>query len=470
MTSDDSLVTVLVVRHGQSVSNVSRSLSSAPPGTELTAIGRDQAKKVGRSLAQRPITAIYASTAIRAQQTAAAIATELSSDGGDVRPVNPLPEVREFDLGECEGSDRDEDWALVDAAFDRWLDDDLGHSLPGAESGKDVVERMGAALAEAAVGHSGESIVVVSHGGAMALALPRMASNVPDDRSRGAGIGNCDLVELTFDPATQEWQILTWPTRSSGLGSAAYPGDLGEILGRAAAALIHAPPVGAAGIPAAAVHATVAQVPCVHQPSPLPWTTLAAFTALNYPPRPAMVDAVVEWLDAASPGAWRLLVEADWAGLLAARDGLAEFSQRGVWLCEQAPPLPGFHPDAAAEMATVADVHQLVGPEVAATVALDLPDREFLVLRRAGQLVAGAQLRDVAGTTHVGPVTVVPQLRGQGWGTAISALATRRALQRSPLAWLYCTDELGDFYRRLGYQRVTTHVHLGPSVTVEQGS
>jgi hypothetical protein len=44
----------------------------------------------------------------------------------------------------------------------------------------------------------------------------------------------------------------------------------------------------------------------------------------------------------------------------------------------------------------------------------------------------------------------------------MSALATRRALQRSPIAWLHCEDELSGLYSRLGYRRVTTHVHLGP--------
>ena len=71
---------------------------------------------------------------------------------------------------------------------------------------------------------------------------------------------------------------------------------------------------------------------------------------------------------------------------------------------------------------------------------LGLPDREFLVVRHGGRAIGCARLRDLAGTTYVGGITVVPQLRGRRWGRAVSALATRRALERSPLAWLHCDD------------------------------
>ena len=41
--------------------------------------------------------------------------------------------MREFELGECEGSGADADWARVDAVFDAWLDGDLEVALPGPE-------------------------------------------------------------------------------------------------------------------------------------------------------------------------------------------------------------------------------------------------------------------------------------------------------------------------------------------------
>ena len=81
-------------------------------------------------------------------------------------------------------------------------------------------------------------------------------------------------------------------------------------------------------------------------------------------------------------------------------------------------------------------------------------------MRHDGRAVACARLRDLAGTTYVGGITVLPELRGRGWGRAVSALATRRALQRSPLAWLHCEDAVSGLYAGLGYRRVTTHVHL----------
>lgn len=203
--------TVLVVRHGQSEGNVSRRLSAMPPGSPLTEVGRQQAADVARSLADRNVARVYCSPLLRAQQTAAVVARLL--DAGD--PVT-LSGVREFELGDCEGSDSDDDWARVDAVFDAWLDGDLSAALVGAESGQDVVERMRDELEALADLHRGETVVVVSHGGIMSLALPWLADNVADDRARASGIANCGVVELEGD--SDGWRLLSWPARAPQLG------------------------------------------------------------------------------------------------------------------------------------------------------------------------------------------------------------------------------------------------------------
>ncbi|WP_460458934.1 GNAT family N-acetyltransferase [Angustibacter peucedani] len=452
--------TVLVVRHGQSEGNVSRRLSSAAPGGPLTAAGREQAAQAAALLAERRVARVYASPLLRAQQTA-----EVLADALDAGPVTTLDDVREFELGDCEGSGTDEDWARVDGVFGEWLDGTLDAALPGAESGRDVVHRVRAALDHLADLHRGETVVVVSHGGVMSLALPWLASNVRDDRSRASGVPNCGVVELEAD--ADGWRLLSWPRRAPQLGHDAYPGDLAELVDRADAER-NRPPSGVEPLPGAA-YADVDGIACAHLPMPFAWATQASLTGLGVAPSPALLDAVTGWLGSRSPGSWHLVVGEAWADEVATRAGLAEAMRHGAWVCEQPPEVVvPTTAEGTVELVPARDVAEFLevfGTELGPVVdgQLGLPDREFVVVRQRGAPIACARLRDLAGTTYVGGITVRPERRGEGWGLAVSALATRRALQRSPVAWLHCDDTVSGLYARLGYRRVTTHVHLVPA-------
>jgi GNAT superfamily N-acetyltransferase len=87
----------------------------------------------------------------------------------------------------------------------------------------------------------------------------------------------------------------------------------------------------------------------------------------------------------------------------------------------------------------------------------------FLVGRLDAHAVACARVWDVGGTSYVSAVQVLPEHRGRGIGRAVSAAATRVALHRHPVAWLTCEPGVAPLYAALGYQPVTTHVHLGPA-------
>ena len=62
-----------LARHGQSYGNLNGNISGSNP--ELTPLGFQQAKQLAQKIQGVPLSAIYASTLIRAQQTAAAVAT-----------------------------------------------------------------------------------------------------------------------------------------------------------------------------------------------------------------------------------------------------------------------------------------------------------------------------------------------------------------------------------------------------------
>jgi probable phosphoglycerate mutase len=452
-----SVTTVIVVRHGQSEGNVSRQLSSAAPGSPLTDAGRAQAAQVGRALASSPDhpvpTHVYSSPLLRTRQTAALIAEQLG-----VADVALVPGVREFELGRCEGSADDDDWALVDAVFDSWLDGDLERSVPEAETGRRLVERAHAALDGVADDHPGGTVVVVSHGGVMSITLPRLASNVPDDRARGSGVPNCGVVRLRRDDTG--WQLLSWPSRAPQLGGSEHPGDLTRLVDVAEAER-NAPP---AHPGVGAEYEQVGGVWCARLPIDQPWATQASLAGQDGPVPPSRLFAVRDWLEQRSPHAWHLVVGEREAPRVAVHAGLVEVGRHGAWVCETAPTTTVPH---GVEIDVPRDLEEFLGvygEQLRPVVEpyLDDPDRELVVLRVDGVTVACARLVDLAGTTYVGGVTVLPHRRGEGWGLAVSAAATRRALQRSPIAWLHCEDDVSGLYARLGYARVTTHVHLAP--------
>ena len=70
-------------------------------------------------------------------------------------------------MGRREGSEADEDWAHIDATFLRWLDGELSaEASTAARPAMPWSGRMRDALQELADLHRGETVVVVSHGGA----------------------------------------------------------------------------------------------------------------------------------------------------------------------------------------------------------------------------------------------------------------------------------------------------------------
>lgn len=184
--------TVLVVRHAAAAYERP---GPSDDGGWLTAAGTAQAERLAADLQTRRVAAVYASPMQRAQETGAILADRLG-----VR-CTELPGVEEFRVGEYGG--RSDGGPLIVAIFDRWLAGDLDAGCPGGESARQVADRFRAAVDEVADQHPGETVVVVSHGGAMAVAIP-------DDALRQAHwLPHCAIAELTVGP--EGWQLAHWP-------------------------------------------------------------------------------------------------------------------------------------------------------------------------------------------------------------------------------------------------------------------
>jgi broad specificity phosphatase PhoE len=157
---------LILVRHGESEANVVGSLHCKVPGPALTALGLQQAEALIDGLAGEDVRAVWASTMLRAQQTAAPLAAAL---GVEVRLHDGL---RESDLGDLHDRCDTEAHGLFDDVFAGWtLDADLSLRCPGGESGQEIADRFGAAITEVLADLTEGAAVVVSHGAAVRLAL-----------------------------------------------------------------------------------------------------------------------------------------------------------------------------------------------------------------------------------------------------------------------------------------------------------
>lgn len=146
---------LFLVRHGETDWNRARRIQGRTD-IPLNDTGRAQARAAGRLLARRRWDAVLSSPLGRARETAQLIAAEL----GLPEPV-VVEGVTERDYGAAEGLDFTE----VDARFGE------GAAVPGRESRDAVAARVVPALLEVAAAHPGQSLVVVSHGGAIRAAL-----------------------------------------------------------------------------------------------------------------------------------------------------------------------------------------------------------------------------------------------------------------------------------------------------------
>jgi probable phosphoglycerate mutase len=194
---------ILLVRHGESEGNVANVWTSSHVGYPLTERGHEQARAVGETFLDRGVTALYASHIPRAQQTAEEIGAVLGL------PVRTLDGIGEFGVGVHEGVHDDDVAPVAAEVFGRWMGEgDLTAAFEGGESGEDVVARMRAALDLVADDNSGSTAVVVSHGGAIALATPVLCSNLDPHLVVANLLANTDVVELERDESG--WRCLRW--------------------------------------------------------------------------------------------------------------------------------------------------------------------------------------------------------------------------------------------------------------------
>lgn len=167
----------LIIRHAESSWNACRRWQGQadPP---LTARGREQARALARTLADRSLDVLLSSDLARALETARIV----GAPHGLVPEADPR--LRELDVGRWSGLHREQIEAQDAERLARFRAGDPDARPPGGETRREIRRRVRAALAEIAARHAGRRVAVVTHLGAIRALLP------------GREPGNADFLEV----------------------------------------------------------------------------------------------------------------------------------------------------------------------------------------------------------------------------------------------------------------------------------
>ncbi|MFG2124469.1 histidine phosphatase family protein [Streptomyces sp. NPDC048710] len=194
---------LLLIRHGQTPSNLDHLLDTAVPGPGLTPLGEAQAAALPAALADEDIDALYASTLTRTQLTAAPLAAARAL-GVIVRDG-----IREITAGDLEmvPGDSPEGERYMRTVF-AWAAGDTTLRIPGGENGEEVLARYDAVIAEAAASGAG-SVAMISHGAVIRMWTAARADNVDVAFAAARPLENTGVVILEGSPS-DGFKALSW--------------------------------------------------------------------------------------------------------------------------------------------------------------------------------------------------------------------------------------------------------------------
>ena len=215
---------LLLMRHGQTHANVSGELDTAHPGVDLTDLGRAQAVAASRALADEPIDAIYVSSRVRTHQTAAPTAEDRGIE------LTQLDGLEEIQAGDFEMRKDHDAVAGYIGSVATWLEGDLTHRMPGAETGEEFLERFDAAVRRIVdAGH--DAALIVSHGAALRTWVSTRMEPHPDAPPVHQPLHNTALIVLEGD-FDAGWRMVSWqghPVGGAYLEDAAAEDPTGDL-------------------------------------------------------------------------------------------------------------------------------------------------------------------------------------------------------------------------------------------------
>lgn len=185
---------ILLARHAETAAP--DRFHGAESDIGLSALGHEQAGRLGEWIAGANPSALYCSAMRRAVDTATPIGRACR-----LEPV-VIPTLHERRIGMLSGVPREEGWATYAAVKERWIAGELEVSHPGGESFADIRRRVCPILEGLADRHRGQTIAVIAHGVVIRVLLASLVIGfTPADFDRIA-IDFASVNDLSFDGET----------------------------------------------------------------------------------------------------------------------------------------------------------------------------------------------------------------------------------------------------------------------------
>ena len=203
---------LILLRHGQTEYNADNRMQGQLD-TELSELGRSQARAAATALVGRRPISIVSSDLRRAYDTA----VEVGDNAG--LPVQIDERLRETHLGDWQGLTHLDVDARAPGTRATWRGD-ATWAPPGGESRIDVARRSKPVVAELVEKHEDwaeKPVVLVAHGGLIA-ALTAALLDLPVDRWPVlGGLGNTSWVQLSAygNPDSLNWRLDVWNASAS---------------------------------------------------------------------------------------------------------------------------------------------------------------------------------------------------------------------------------------------------------------
>jgi probable phosphoglycerate mutase len=195
-----------LVRHGETDWNAARRLQGHTD-IDLNARGLAQAKQMAHALKKINLQfdVLYTSDLQRAAKTALAI--EQLFNTAAIRNA----QLRERHLGALQGLTTDEAPLREPALWQSHLSRNIEENLRDGESIQQFSDRIKTALEKIRTDHSGKTILLVSHGGALDM-MYRVASNQALDAEKAVTVPNASLNWISHDG--HSWRVDGWADTS----------------------------------------------------------------------------------------------------------------------------------------------------------------------------------------------------------------------------------------------------------------
>lgn len=211
---------LVLIRHGQTPSNISRALDTAPPGADLDETGRMQVKDLADHFEERvgaAPTHLFVSPLARTRQTAAPIEARFGLT------AEVAEGIRELIAGDLEMQTNAAAIQTYLQATMAWVRGDLDVMMPGGEDGWQVRARFGSVISRAcsvAWEESGEDAVVglVTHGALSRVMAATLSADITPGIVATYPMHNATTTVLEWDGADdtpwvgegKNWTAVTW--------------------------------------------------------------------------------------------------------------------------------------------------------------------------------------------------------------------------------------------------------------------